>query len=310
MFLRHLINPSPSILLVFALFSLIFVIIPLINFDLEVVFFHRYFPPLVAFFLLLIVPFFLSIGLNNLIYEKNILKKENILIGWVLMLTGTPFINDVESWIALFAVLFMNKFLFASYQKDFPFSQLYNSSFILGLVSFFYPNLIILQLSLIINTINYSNFSWRILLIIIFGFTTPYLFIFVFLFLTDIQLAMPDLFKLNTIPLSQINELHLPKQIWLVTLMIIMLFSFKELFSWLYKKSIKSRKTFKNLIWFFLISVLISVFYGIEYIHFSIIPLSVIIANYFVYSKKRGFANMLFGLFLITSLYYRYMIIF
>ena len=310
MFLRHLITPNPSILLIFGFFCLIFVSIPLIKFDLEVVFFHTIFPSLIVCLLSLIAPFFLSIGLNNLVYEKNIIKKENILIGWVFILISAPFINNVEVWITSFAVLFMTKLLFSSYQKDLPFSYLFNASFIIALASFFFPNLIILLLLLLINAINYSHFSWRILLIIILGFITPYLLIFIFSFLTNVTIKKPDFFNLNTISFLKINSMHSSKKIWLFVLAIIMVFSFKEIFSWLYKKSIKSRKTFKTLIWFFLITVIISVLYGLEYLYFSILPLSVIIANYFVYSKKRRLANVLFCLFLITSLYYRYLIVY
>ncbi len=310
MFLRHLITPKPSILLIFGSFSLIFVTIPLIKFDLEVVFFHTFLPSLIVLFLSLTIPFFLSIGLNNLIYEKNIIKKENVLIAWVFILTSTPFVNNVELWIASLAVLFMTKLLFSSYQKDQPFSSIYNASFIIALISLFFPSLIILLLLLLINAINYSHFSWRILLIITLGFITPYLLIFIFSFLTNLTFIEPNFFNLNTISFSKINILHSSKKIWLFVLFIVICFSFIEMFSWLYKKSIKSRKTFKTLIWFFLISVIISVLYGAEYLYFSILPLSVIIANYFVYSKKRRLANVLFCLFLITSLYYRYMIIY
>tara|TARA_B100000927_G_scaffold98366_2_gene79593 strand:+ start:19138 stop:20070 length:933 start_codon:yes stop_codon:yes gene_type:complete len=310
MFLKHLINPKPSILLIFASFSLIFVTIPLIKFDLEVVFFHAFFPSLIVLFLSLIIPFFLSIGLNNLTYEKNIIKKENILIAWVFILTSTPFVNNVELWIASFAVLFMTNLLFSSYQKDQPFSYIYNASFIIALVSFFFPSQIMLLLLLLINAINYSHFSWRILLIITLGFITPYLLFFIFSFLTNVTFIETNFFNLNTISFSKINILHPSKKIWLFVLFIVICFSFKEIFSWLYKKSIKSRKTFKTLIWFFLISVINSVLYGVEHLYFSILPLSIIVANYFVYSKKRRLANVLFCLFLITSLYYRYMIVY
>lgn len=310
MFLKHLINPNPSILLFFGFFSLIFVAIPLINFDIHVVFDHFYFPPIIVFFLSLVAPFFLSVGLNNLIYQKNILKKENILIGWVFVLLSAPITNNVKLWLPLFALLFMTKFLFSSYQKDRPFSQLYNASFILGIASFFYPSLAILLFLLVINTINYSNFSIRILIIVLLGFATPFLLSIIFSFLTNIDVPMPETSNLDRFDFSQFHHLHLSKLSWLIVLMIILLLSFNELFTWLYKKSIKSRKTFKTLIWFFFILIIISMFFGLEYLFFLLFPLSVIISNYFIYSKKRTLANVLFALLLVTSLSYRFWIVF
>ena len=141
------------------------------------------------------MPFFISTGLNNIIYEKNnIIKKDNLVVGFVFILINTPFINIVEVWASAFLLLFALNFLLKTYQKDLPFSQFYNASLILSGLTFICPNIIFLTLILIINGINYSNLHWRIFLTISLGLVTPYLFYFVILFVMGHPFSMPDFF--------------------------------------------------------------------------------------------------------------------
>jgi hypothetical protein len=249
-------------------------------------------------------------GLNNIIYQKNIIRKENLVIGCIFILISSSFINTVEIWISSFLLLFLFDFLMQSYQKDLPFSEFYNASMLLGVLTFIYPNLIFLILLLIINGINYSNLNWRIMITVLLGLITPYIFYFIFLFVTEIDFFLPKLVRTSQIGLLDFEQIIWPKKIWLMMFFLVITFSFFELFRWLYKKSIKSRRTFMTIIWFFIISTLIAIYSGAHYFYFSFIPLSVIIGNYFVYTKKRKIANMLFFLLLISSLYYKYMIVF
>jgi len=307
MLLKTLINPKPSIILFFSVFCILFVFIPLIQFETTTIFNHSNLHPLIVLLIAIAAPFFLSTGLNNIIYEKNVIRKENIVISYVFILISSPFVNIVEAWVSSFALLFLFNFLIDSYQKDLPFSQFYNASIILGGLSFVYSNLIFLALLLIISGINYSNLNWRIIITILFGLLTPYLFYFVFVFLTETDFQIPT-FNLLQINLSIGEALHISKKIWIGILSVIILVSFIELFMWLYKKSIKSRRTFMTIIWFFVITLLIALYSNWEYFYFTLIPLSIIIGNYFVYTKNRLLANSLFLLLIISSLYYKYMI--
>ena len=256
------------------------------------------------------LPFFLSTGINNMIYEKNIIRKENIVIGVVFILLSSAFINTVEAWMSFFLLLFVFNFLLESYQKELPFSQFYNASIILSVITFVFPNLFWLILLLIIGGINYSNINWRIIFTIILGFVTPFLFYFVFVFITDTPFKFPDFFNFSKVSFLTIKEMKLSKIVWLIILFLVVVFSFFELFSWLYKKSIKSRRTFMTIIWFFIITILIAIYSNWQYFYFSLFPLAIIIGNYFVYTKQRRVANILFLLLVISSFYYKYMIVF
>jgi len=309
MFLKHLISPKPSIIFFFIFFCFIFVVFPAINCNILTIYSSSYFHPIILLVLGFFIPFFLSLGLNNIIYEKNIIRKENLVIGFVFILITCPFVNTFKVWISSFLLLFLFNFLLESYQKELPFSQFFNSSLILGVLTFIFPNLIFLILILIVSGINYSNISLRVILTILLGFVIPYIFYFVFIFLTDSIFVLPAFGNFSQMSFSIVKGFHLSKIIWLLVLFLVALFSFHELFNWLYKKSIKSRRTFMTIIWFFIITILIAIFSSWEYFYFAALPLSVIISNYLVYTKKRKIANILFSVLIISSFFYKYMIV-
>ncbi len=307
MLLKHLINPKPTIMLFFIVFCVIFSAPFLKNTPQNVFLGFLNLPFYIIFILTLIAPFLLGLGLNNLIYERNIIRKDNLVIGFVFVLISSAFNTNLNLLFSAFLMLFFFSFLLGSYQKEMPFSQLYNASFLLSIITFIYPNLIFLYLLLIINGINYNNLSWRIFFIILLGGGTPYLFFFTINFLTDTPFLLPNFFNFSKINFTYLSNLYIEKTSLIITI-IILLFSFFELFTWLYKKSIKSRRTFMTIIWFFIISTGIALYSGNEYFYFSLIPLSIIISNYFIYTKNRKIANTLFFLLIISSFFYKYLI--
>ena len=78
MLLKHLINPGPKILLFFIVFSIVFVCLPLLQFPLHKVFSNNLVPPFVMLLSAIIFPSFHALGLNNLIYEKNIILSVSL----------------------------------------------------------------------------------------------------------------------------------------------------------------------------------------------------------------------------------------
>jgi hypothetical protein len=92
-------------------------------------------------------------------------------------------------------------------------------------------------------------------------------------------------------------------------LFIISLLSFIELFQWLYKKSIQSRKSFLIIFFYFVFSILLIILGGLKSWYFLMTPLCVIIGNYFTYAKNKKISNFLFLLFIISSFYCRYSVV-
>jgi len=307
-FLKHLINPKPTIILFFVVFCVVFISIPLINYDFNTIFINGNTPSYLVFFLALTLPFFQALGLNNLIYEKNIIKKDNLVIGFVFILIGSSFFNSLNEWASSFILLFFLNFILESYQKDYPFSEFFNAALLLSIVSVSLPNTIYFSLLFLVSGINYNNINWRTIFVIILAMIIPYIFYFVFALLSKSAFIIPEFTQFELIKIPELNWNPNPLNIWLSVLSLIGFISIIELFKWLYKKSIKSRKSFLIIFWYFIISIIIAVYSGNDYFYFTLTPLAVIIGNYFVYSKNRKIANILFVMLVISSLYYKYLI--
>ena len=309
MILKHLINPKPTIILFFIVFCIAFALIPLLNNHLNVLFSHNWVSAYVIFILGLIITFFHALGLNNLVYEKNIIKKDNLVLGFVYVLLCTPFYNTVSAWFISFFLLFYINYLFESYQKDYPLSQFFNAAFILSLLSFFCPIIIVLLPLIIISGINFDNINWRGLLTISIGIVLPYIFYFVYTKVYDLQFYTPDFTTFQIIKLPDYTLWNTTTKIWLGIVFVIGLFSFFELFRWLYKKSIRSRKSFIIILFYFILTCFIVLFGPDDSWYYLLSPLSIIIANFFTYTKRQKIANLLFLLLIISSITYRYLIV-
>ena len=309
MFLKHLINPRPTIILFFIVFCILFICLPLLNSPFELVFSHHWVSPIFVFLFGLLLPAFNALGINNLVYEKNIIRKDNLVLGFVFILLCTPFVNTISEWIISFFLLFFLNSILETYQKDYPFAQVFNAGIIVSIFSFIFPNLLFLILLTVISGINYSNLNWRNLCISCIGIALPYFFYFVYTFLFDKTFIFPTFETLKLISINDINDLKIPKLIWISILAIISLLSFIELFQWLYKKSIRSRKSFLIILSYFIFSLLLIIFGGLRSWYFLMTPLCVIIGNYFTYTKNKKTGNFLFLLFIISSFYCRYSIV-
>jgi hypothetical protein len=287
------------------MFCVVFSCIPLLQFPIQKAFYHEWASPFIVLVLGMLIPSFHALGLNNLIYEKNIIRKDNLVLGFVYLLICTPFTNILTEWLVSFSLLFFLNYLFASYQKEYPFSQIFNALFILSILSFIFPNLLYLALLIIISGISYSNLNWRNASVSCIGLIMPYFFYFLYAILFEKTFAPPEFTNLKLINLPDINNIVLPKFIWTITLLITSLIAFIELFKWLYKKSIRSRKSFLIIFFYFLLIFILTLFSGLQSWYFLITPLCIIIGNYFTYTKNRKVANLLFLLLVLSSFYYR-----
>jgi len=262
-----------------------------------------------VFLLGLLLPAFNALGINNLIYEKNIIRKDNLVLGFIFLLLCTPFVNTVTEWIISFFLLFFLNSILETYQKEHPFAQVFNTGIIISIFSFIFPNLLFLMFLIVISGINYSNLNWRNLCISCIGISLPYFFYFVYTFLFDRAFIFPTFETLQLISFPNINDFKIPKLIWLSMLLIISLLSFIELFQWHYKKSILSRKSFLIILFYFVFSLLLIIFGGLKSWYFLMTPLCVIIGNYFTYTKNKKIGNFLFLLFIISSFCCRYSVV-
>jgi hypothetical protein len=305
MLLETLINPKPKTIVYFIVFSVIFLSLPLFKisggeYDLTVYY-------IIFFFSSIIILVLHAFGLNNLIYKNNIIRKENLIIATVFILLNAFDYGVFQNLISSFLMLFFINYLFESYQKEYPFKEIFNASFILSLIVYLNPIMLIMYVLVILCSLIFNYANWRCYVISILGFFTPYLLYILYLSIINNPINPLTFYKvpLLSFSYSEVIDFYNSHQTILFIILSIILISFFEFFNWLYKKSVRSRKAFFILLSYLLISVLIGCFGEGDDWYLVLSPLSVFIANYFTYTKKRNLANILFYVFIFTSCYYR-----
>lgn len=306
MILKYLKNSHSYLIVVLILFSLFFFTLSFFTSAFKNIYpIFPYFPIFILVLSFLLTTLF-SIALNNLVYEKDVIKKPNFVLAFVFLLLNTHFIINYKMTVfSFFLLLFLNNLLKLYKQKQ-PYSIVFNAGIILSLLSFYIPHTLILFPLIIISTLIFRNINWRIIVISFLALLVPYLFVWTYQLFFHQELLFPT-FNFNYILLNfKFSSYPLHQQIWFSVLAIVFLFSVFELFRWMYKKSIRSRESFTIIIFFLLISVLIFLFTeNTESVFLAFIPLSIIMANFFVYYKKSRLSEFIFILFLFSSVFYR-----
>ncbi len=299
MIIERLINSKPQTIIFFLIVSIVYLLLPLSK---------LFEPDSESFeFINLILPslllFFSSLYLTNVIFEKSVIKKNNIVVPIVFLSLCMPFIDFNYLMVGnLILIISLNE-IFNFYQKTNPFSNLFNCSFAISfcmLVFNYYLGLFyfLVPLSLYV----FGNSSWRSYMVSIIGLLCP---IIIFYFL-----------KHNGVSLNNENNqisifLNIYKlKYWIIILLIISFFSIVELFFWIDKKSSKSRRCFYIILLYFFISISIFLFsVDNDSLIFLIAPASIILSNFFIYSSYRFIANFLLITLILNSLYNRFLII-
>ena len=306
MILKSLKNSHSYLIILFLLFSILFFIPSFFTSQFQDIENKFPFYSILLVVISAILTFFHSIGLNNLIYDKDIIKKPNFVLAFVFLLLNTTFVTNHKMMLISFVLLFFLNFLLQLYKQKQPFSIVFNAGILLSILSFYLPNILLLFPIILISTLIFRNINWRINTISILSLFVPYFFLWSYQIFTETELYFP-VFEFNFKLFNfSIEELELHQKIWFSVLSLVSLLSFFEIFRWMYKKSIRSRESFTIIILYFLFSVFIFLFSGKEESVILIVtPLSVIIGNYFVYHIKIKWSEFIFFLFLFSSIFYR-----
>ena len=306
MILKSLKNSHSYLIILFLLFSILFFIPSFFTSQFQNIENKFPFYSILLLVISAILTFFHSIGLNNLIYDKDIIKKPNFVLAFVFLLLNTTFVTNHKMMLISFVLLFFLNFLLQLYKQKQPFSIVFNAGILLSILSFYLPNILLLFPIILISTLIFRNINWRINTISILSLFVPYFFLWSYQIFTETELYFP-VFEFNFKLFNfSIEELGLHQKIWFSVLSLVSFLSFFEIFRWMYKKSIRSRESFTIIILYFLFSVFIFLFSGKEESVILIVtPLSVIIGNYFVYHIKIRWSEFIFFLFLFSSIFYR-----
>ena len=299
MIIEKLINSKTQTVIFFFIVSIIYLLLPLLKlFELNsetIKIFNLIFSSATLFFS--------SLYLTNIIFEKSIIKKNNIVVPIVFLALCMPLVNFNFLMIGNLILLISLNEVFNLYQKTNPFTNLFNCSFAISacmLIFNYYFGLfyILVPFSLYI----FGNNSWRSYFVSIIGLLCP-IILFYFLEFNGIYLNYEKQYGVSFLNIHELKY-------WIILFFILCFFSTVELIVWINKKSSKSRRCFYVIFLYLVISISIFLFSrDSDFLLFSIAPISIIISNFFIYSRFRFISNLLLITFILNSLYNRFLII-
>lgn len=256
--------------------------------------------------LVLALSLLMSMGLNNLITEKGVLKNNTILPATTLIIVLSPF-GFSPVWPAAFSSLFVLNKLLSMYQKDRPYTAVYDAGFLLGIASLFYPPALFLFPMIYVANLTYSVFGWRNYVIPLLGLLSPYLLAGAYLFFQDDLGAVLNHYLVSLSWEAFRWEVTPSILIWLILLLVLVVCSFKELAQWMAQKSLRSRKSF-IIVLSFLLSALPASFCvatpGLSHLVLLAVPLAALGGNYLLFARKWWWYETLFILFLLSAIYF------
>ncbi|MBL6658097.1 MAG: hypothetical protein ISR00_00240 [Flavobacteriales bacterium] len=257
-----------------------------------------------SYTLVFVIGLLIAMGWNNLLTDRGVFKNITILPAFILVLMSSVF--DISAiWVSYFIMLFVLNKLMSIYQKSKPYASLFDSGFLIGLSTIIYPLSILFFLLILVAVFIYSTINWRYFLIPLLGLLTPFLFAFTYGYYFD-ELSLLSQYFFNAFSFAlPLFEWSVGLVIWSSVLGIIFLLSFKEMVDWLAMKNLRSRKAF-YLFFAYSVCVFISLFFSaFDWNHLLLfgLPMSVLIANYFMFLHKKWWYEGSFIVLILSTIY-------
>jgi hypothetical protein len=247
-----------------------------------------------------IVVFIQALLFNRIVNTFNIIGKSTFLPALVYIVSSsvfTPFIFLSPPLICNFFLLFMVYRILAP-SKDMAFIT---TMFDLGMVTaigtiFYFPfigMILILWLALLI----FRPFNWREWIAVILGFCTIIFFLGVYYFWNDKLAAFYAIWRPLTSAFPIFIRIQLQDYTVLLPITIGLLLGFYHLRENFFKSFVQVRKTFQLLFFIFIIAAFtfyLKPDYRINHFHLAVIPVSALLAYYFLQANKKWFYEPLF----------------
>lgn len=240
----------------------------------------------------------------------NFISQRTYLTSLLFVLISSAFLNLHYLHPAIIAnvfVLFTIVQIFSSYRQPKVYRASYNSGFLIAIAGLFYINANFLLLFVFASLMVLHRFNWREWFSVVLGFLTPY-FITVFLYYLYDQV---DVIYLTLDSIVQYNspKLNWPVSYYVFSLILFLtgLFSIFKLSSTYSNNKVSTRNYFSLFtILLFIVSAIFVVvpFASIELIVICAVPLSYLIANYYLSRAKPWMQEVSFLLLLGSFIFF------
>jgi hypothetical protein len=260
--------------------------------------------------LLLILQAFWLVRLNT----KFILVNNRTYMPALFFIIFASFIPEVQYLSATIPagilVLFATEKIIHSHSESRIAVDIFQASFLIGLGSLIYPNLVFFIPAMFIGLSIMRNFRWREWLFVILGFLTPLLLTSCYYYLVyDKPFELLSASKLIFISTHKPIDISVFTQSSMAVLLGLTVFASQYLLKSLQTQKVLPRKTFTLFFWLFATTLLMFFFVpktSYELMYFIAFPLSFLFTYYFSNSKANRFLSILLYILTFTVISLRF----
>lgn len=261
--------------------------------------------PLLSVVLSALMTLLLALLLEMLISRYQFIRIRTRLpaILFVILLGGFTGLHTLHPvyFAAVFLLLALFR-LFGIFDQPKAFTGAFDVGILVGIGSLFYLHLIMVLPAIMIGIQVLSRGSqWRTYIVLLIGFLLPFIFAFSYFFYIDRFREITDLIIQSTLSSVDILRHNLPLQIYLGILVLFTIIASIDIAQHYDSKKVSSRKYFTVLFFIFILSLISFVFVPAtskEMLVITSVPVTFLIANFFVFLKKRFWGELFFMLLL------------
>ncbi len=198
---------------------------------------------------------------------------------------------------ALFTLIAIYR-LFGIFDTKKAYSSTFDVGFLLGVGALFYLDVAVLIPAFIVGiALLGREVGWREFTTLLLGFLLPFVFSAAYAVLTDSWLEVINMMKESIVTPVNHFKSNTPLQVYLVALILFTIAGSIGMFGQYDTKKISSRKYFTVFFWIFIFSLAgfaLNPVTSQEMLVITAIPVTYLIANYFVFMKSRFWSELLF----------------
>jgi len=238
------------------------------------------------------------------------LKRRSYLPGILYLITVSS-LHELQALLpvhlATLFVLISIYFIFDTFHKKVEITYTFNAAFFLAIGSLFYlPVVVLFPLVWISIFVLQKDDNWRLLAVPVLGFGVPWLFIWVYSFLTDAYAKLWN--ELITMLWSRHNDYLLNPYFLVFTAIVAILTTLGSLsvIAHFLRMKVSARKYF--VIFFWMLGLLLASAIGlltidIEIVALSTIPVAYLVSNYLIFNEKTILKEVFLWTYLATAVF-------
>lgn len=223
---------------------------------------------------------------------------------FIIMISGLIELHTLHPvYFAAFFVLIAIHRFFSAFDKAKPYSAVFDAGLSLGVAALFYFNIVVLFPAFLFGIpILARETRWREFVIVLLGFLLPFIFALSYAFVANQLLEVLKIFEINTLSPNNHFKANVPLQVYLGFLIILTLLGSIKIIQQYDTKKVSTRKFFTVFFLLFVTSLASFTFVPAtsqEMLVITAIPVTFLVANFFVFLKSRFWGELLFALLLI-----------